>query len=105
MLTTTAVIAMVLIAAYLWRSSEVLSRLSARPRGEDDITSTGALLLLRLLCIAVLLLAVAFVATSRQPTTEVMPENMDGMGGGMAGMETLESPAAASAAQPSLMQQ
>lgn len=96
MLTTTAVIVMVLIAAYLWRSSEFLHCLSARPHGEDDVTSTAALLLLRAICIGVLILAVMFVASSLQPAAEITPESIEGM-------ETLETHSAA--AEPTLMQE
>ena len=79
MLTTLSVIAMVLVAAYLWRSSQFLHCLSARPHGENDVTSTGALLLLRAICITVLILAVMFVATSGQPAADLTPDSIEGM--------------------------
>lgn len=96
MLTTLSVIAMVLLAAYLWRSSEFLHCLSARPHGEEDVTSTGALWLLRAICITVLVLAVMFVVNSGQPTAEVTPESLGGM-------ETLETHSPT--AESSLMQE
>lgn len=96
MLTTTAVIVMVLIAAYLWRSSEFLHCLSARPHGEDDVTSTAALVLLRSICIGVLFLGVMFVFTSQQPAAEITPESLGGM-------ETSETPSPV--AESALMQE
>ncbi len=73
MLTTFAAIAMLLTAAYLWRSAGHLQHHSVRPHGEHDVTSTGAVFLMRLTCIAVLALTVLFLATSRRPVSETNP--------------------------------
>lgn len=78
MLNILAVIAMVFIAVYLWRSSELLHCLSHRSIVDDDVTSAGAALLLRAICISMLILSVMFVATSRQPTADTTPENLGG---------------------------
>lgn len=76
MLTTLAVIAMVVIAAYLWRSSNYLHHISAQPHGENDITSTGAELLMRSICVGVLIVAVLFVTTSGQ-MSETSPQDFE----------------------------
>ncbi|UAW97197.1 hypothetical protein KEM63_10175 [Halopseudomonas nanhaiensis] len=94
MLNILAVIAMVLIAVYLWRSSELLHCLSHRSLVDDDVTSAGASLLLRAICITMLILSVMFVATSHQPAADTSPESLDGM-------ETSESHGGAAESMPS----
>ncbi|SDS74077.1 hypothetical protein SAMN05216421_2098 [Halopseudomonas xinjiangensis] len=79
MLVTLTVIAMVVLAGYLWHSAGELRHRSVRPHGENDVTSAGAVLLMRSTCIAMLTLAIAFLATSWQPApgTSIDPTDLD----------------------------